>query len=161
MTTHKMCSSVEYRAWLRIKTCCYNKNYTNYKTYGGHGIRVCKRWKNNFQNFLNDMGKAKPGSTSAELIDPDKDFCNGNCRWVTSITRRKKQSPKRKYKNPKTFSITIEQEFFDFLQRQAFEKSRELQKPISAVDLIKIILEENAPMGSQMNLFNKGTGGYD
>src|ERR1700722_12902277 len=35
--------SSEYRAWVNMKTRCYNRNCPGYKYYGARGIVVCKR----------------------------------------------------------------------------------------------------------------------
>lgn len=48
----------EYQAWKSMKNRCYNPNYVNYHRYGGRGIYVCNRWKDSFENFLKDVGKA-------------------------------------------------------------------------------------------------------
>jgi len=32
---------------------CYDKNFVNYKYYGGKGVIVCDEWKNDYNLFLN------------------------------------------------------------------------------------------------------------
>src|SRR5438105_6158909 len=36
---------VEYGIWANMIQRCENENNPAYKSYGGRGIRVCKRWK--------------------------------------------------------------------------------------------------------------------
>ena len=74
--------TVEYRAWKNMKTRCYLPCSKDYHNYGGRGIRVCKRWKHNFQAFLSDMGK-KPTNHTLERINPNKGYEPKNCKWAT------------------------------------------------------------------------------
>lgn len=160
MATHRKRNTLEYSVWARIKTSCYNKNNPSYKTYGARGIRMQEEWINSFDAFFKDMGKAPIGCTGIELIDYNSDFCRINCRWTSRDKRRplaempnqKNRTKYKKYSKPKRITITLEQEYFEFIQRQAIEKSRIKKTPVSASDLIKEILIENAPMPKQGKL---------
>lgn len=73
----------EYRTWTGMKDRCYNKNYNQYKDYGGRGITVCDRWINSYENFLSDMGKKPNENHTLDRINNDKGYCPSNCRWST------------------------------------------------------------------------------
>lgn len=76
-----------YRAWAGMIQRCTNKNYHHYDCYGGRGIKVCDRWMESFENFLEDMGEPPTLRHSIDRIDNDKGYCKGNCRWATSKQR--------------------------------------------------------------------------
>lgn len=91
---HGLVNSREYRSWYAMKTRCYNKNQKQYADYGGRGIRVCKRWKNSFVNFLQDMGKCPSGAT-LDRENNDGNYTPRNCRWATRVqqNRNHRRSP--------------------------------------------------------------------
>jgi len=80
---HGMCNTPEYNAWKAMKDRCYKKTYQHYERYGGRGIKVCDKWKNDFINFYNDMGRKPAPNYQLDRIDNDKDYCKENCRWAT------------------------------------------------------------------------------
>ena len=76
ITTHGLYKSkkdrpLESDIWQRMKQCCLNPNNHAYKYYGGRGITVCDRWKNNFELFIEDMGYRPNRLYSIERIDVD------------------------------------------------------------------------------------------
>lgn len=70
-----------YKSWSSMKARCYRKSCIEYERYGGRGIEVCERWKNSFENFLEDMGE-RPESYSLERKDPNKNYEPSNCCWI-------------------------------------------------------------------------------
>lgn len=81
-TTHTT-KSKEYQAWIGMKSRCFNVNEKRYKNYGGRGITVCDRWRDSYQNFLTDMGRAPSPKHSIDRINVDGNYEPTNCRWAS------------------------------------------------------------------------------
>lgn len=99
----------EYNSWASMRDRCTNKNHRYYNAYGGRGIKICDRWlelPNGFVNFIEDMG-TKPSydrtSTGGkpiytlDRIDPDKDYCKENCRWATWLEQEQNKTNSSEY----------------------------------------------------------------
>ena len=79
--THGMYGTRAHTSWKSMKGRCLNKNYSDYKNYGGRGIKVCKEWLT-FENFFEDMGE-RPENKSLDRIDNNKGYSKENCKWST------------------------------------------------------------------------------
>jgi hypothetical protein len=73
-----------YVSWNQMKSRCYNKNHPAYHHYGGRGIKVCKRWLDDFNNFLEDMGTRPSSKHSLDRYpNLNGNYEPDNCRWAT------------------------------------------------------------------------------
>lgn len=109
------------------------------------------------------MGPMPENCDGIELINLNADFCKLNCRWIGPHNRRalaempgnQTRKGRRTLKEPTMICIRVEKEYADFLKRQAIEKSRQLGEVYSVSELIREIVEQQAPMPKQMNMFDE------
>lgn len=79
---HGKTDSRAYKIWCSMKGRCYNKKLEGYKDYGGRGISVCRRWQNNFAQFLEDMGHPNDNH-SIDRVNNNHGYSPKNCRCAT------------------------------------------------------------------------------
>jgi hypothetical protein len=86
--------SAAYSSWIRMIHRCTNPKAKEFPHYGGRGIKICKRWRHSFPNFLADMGNRPPG-LSLHRIDNDGNYTPKNCCWATPKQQARAKSTSR------------------------------------------------------------------
>jgi len=81
---HGMSRTPIYKVWHGMIRRCENPNDSRFSSYGGRGIRVCKRWRDSFVSFYADMGVRPSGGHSLDRINVDGDYEPTNCKWSTN-----------------------------------------------------------------------------
>jgi hypothetical protein len=74
-----------------MRARCNRPHHRDWRYYGGKGIKVCDRWNESFNFFLEDMGERPEGMT-LDRIDGEKSYCLENCRWATEIQQKRNRS---------------------------------------------------------------------
>lgn len=80
---HGMSEAPEFKIWLQIQTRCYNPNTINWEHYGGKGIGMCARWRDDFMAFYKDMGPRPSPKHSIDRVRIHEGYSPSNCRWAT------------------------------------------------------------------------------
>lgn len=82
MKTHNMSQTLIYLIWKSMIKRCENPNDQDFKSYGGRGITVCKRW-HRFENFYTDVGDPPKSMSLDRWPDNDGNYEPKNWRWAT------------------------------------------------------------------------------
>lgn len=100
MATHHMSASPEHHIWRGILTRCLCKTSKYYPRYGGRGITVSDRWRDNFTAFLEDMGYRPDAAFTVERKNNSGGYSKDNCVWAT----RKQQNRNKRSNRLITFN---------------------------------------------------------
>lgn len=95
-TKHGGYGTPEYNSWCAMIQRCTNPKKIDYENYGGRGITICERWRDNFEYFLSDMGYRPGPEYSIDRIDVNGNYEPLNCRWATAKEQRANQRPRVK-----------------------------------------------------------------
>jgi hypothetical protein len=105
LSVHGMTDHPAWCSWRGMMKRCYYKKDIAFQNYGGRGIKVCKRWRENFENFWKDMGPTYKDGLIIDRIDNNGDYTPKNCRWVTyKESNGNKRNKWRAYGSPSDFA---------------------------------------------------------
>jgi hypothetical protein len=69
-------------AWQKIRAKCLNVNNAEYAKCGGVGVKICIRWADSFENFIEDMGIApSPKHSLGRYPNKKGNYEPNNCQW--------------------------------------------------------------------------------
>lgn len=95
-TTHNGAKTRLYRIWRGLFKRCNNNNATDYKNYGGRGIKIATEWYN-FEVFRDwAVNNGYSDELTIERINVNGNYESSNCCWITkrnqALNRRKRKS---------------------------------------------------------------------
>jgi hypothetical protein len=93
---HGLSGTPTYMSWWNMRYRCTNPDYPQWKDYGGRGIKVCDRWLDSFENFLEDMGPKPTVKHTIERSNNNGDYDPVNCYW--EVDRKKQNRNQRRVK---------------------------------------------------------------
>ena len=81
--THGEANSVLHKKWMRMRARCHCPTSTNYRWYGGKGIKICAEW-NDFIVFRDwAMANGYKEGLTIDRVDPCGNYCPENCRFIS------------------------------------------------------------------------------
>lgn len=104
-----------YQNYHQMIKRCHNPDHPRYASYGGRGITVCSRWREDFWAFVEDVGPRPEGKNngrsvwSLDRIDNNGNYEPGNTRWATNQTQvlnRNSSGEDKKQRDPGTGRYT-------------------------------------------------------
>lgn len=72
-----------YTIWVGMRARCNRPTHHAYNLYGGKGVKVCEEWSDYLAFKEWALANGYADNLSIDRIDPSKDYCPENCRWLT------------------------------------------------------------------------------
>ena len=96
--THGKSGTALYNVYVLMKRRCNNPKMSDYKWYGGKGITVCDEWMESFESFYSwALSNGYEKGLTIDRVDPKRNYCPDNCRWITIEDQQSNRSNNRCY----------------------------------------------------------------
>lgn len=81
-----------FNIWKAMIQRCENPNHTWFKRYGGRGVAVCPKWRDDFEAFAADVGDRPSLKHTIDRVDGNGHYEPDNVRWATHIVQQRNRS---------------------------------------------------------------------
>lgn len=88
---HGMTNTRLYRVWSGMLARCGIPSASNYRYYGGRGIKVCEEWQNSAKFFAWAVENGYQDGLEIDRIDTNGDYEPGNCQFITHVLNSQKR----------------------------------------------------------------------
>lgn len=93
--THHATGTKLHNEWRAMKARCNIKSCSNYESYGGRGISVCKEWNDSFEIFKEwSENNGYQEDLTLDRIDVNGNYEPNNCRWVDKKVQARNRRPR-------------------------------------------------------------------
>lgn len=80
---HGFSKTTMYHRYQGMIRRCYDPLHKEFHNYGGRGIKVCDKWLESVENYIDDMGLPPFKTAQIDRINNDLGYFKDNCRWAT------------------------------------------------------------------------------
>ena len=107
-TTHGMTHTRLYRIYKGMIGRCYYPCMDRYNAYGGRGITVCDKWKNDRTKFFEwALQNGYKENLTIERKDVNGNYEPSNCTWITMAEQYKNKQSNAKTPLPEPWKETV------------------------------------------------------
>lgn len=93
-TKHGRSHEKLFKVWDSIKRRCYLPTTKGYHNYGGRGIKMTLKWKNNYEAFREwSLNNGYDEGLTIERVNNNKGYCPTNCKYVPRSEQAKNRRP--------------------------------------------------------------------
>lgn len=85
-----------YEVYMDMIARCERPTHHAYRRYGGRGISVCSRWRDDFWAFADDVG-TRPTNRSLDRVDNNGPYAPNNIRWATASEQVRNRRPRTEW----------------------------------------------------------------
>ncbi len=118
---------------------CNSPNDRRYKRYGGRGIKV-ELTKEELLFLWNRDRAHLLDIPSIDRIDPDKNYCLENCRFIEKKLNTRRRGFKMEKDNIKYINFAVDREFHQKLRRYCFDNEKTMKEVV--VELVNKFLDK-------------------